>query len=325
MKRSLIPALLLVAVAASPPVLGAGAQVGEATRQQRSEAGKVFRQGDDHYDAGRLDEALAAYRQSYDIVASPNSRLMIARSLRGLGRLGEAYAEMQAVLEDARQLAKKRRSYKSTVEAAETELKEIEALVGFVSFELKPGTTLRVNERELADTKEAIPLPAGALKVDASHAGETRSATLQLAAGARETLRWDDMKPPPTEQEPAAREAEPGGEGEVALSSDDPPPFTTLALVSGGVGVLGLVSFAVFGSLNNSTFSDLEDKCSNKRCPPNLKGDADTGQTYQTIANVSLVVGLVGLGAAATFFYLGSQEETQVGLGPGSVHVRGTF
>ena len=98
--------------------------------------------------------------------------------------------------------------------------------------------------------------------------------------------------------------------------------------------MLGLATFGVFGALNNSKFSDLEDQCSNNQCPADLESDADTGRTYQTIANVGLIVGGVGLAAGAVLFLTsdsGSKENSAssttpvVGVGPGSVMVRGKF
>jgi hypothetical protein len=72
----------------------AGVPVDQASNDQLRAAQKTFRVADDLYDAKRFEEALTADRASYDIVASPNSRLMIARSLRELGRLEQAYHEL---------------------------------------------------------------------------------------------------------------------------------------------------------------------------------------------------------------------------------------
>src|SRR4051794_40427151 len=66
-------------------------------------AQKVYLQGTDHYRAGRLLEALAAFRASYDMVASPNSHIMIARTLRDKGDIAHAYAEYDRVVVEADQ------------------------------------------------------------------------------------------------------------------------------------------------------------------------------------------------------------------------------
>ena len=99
------------------------------------------------------------------------------------------------------------------------------------------------------------------------------------------------------------------------------------------------MTFGVFGVLNNSRYKSLQDACPNNSCPPGKKSDADTGRTYQTIANVGLVVGVVGLAGGATLYFLSTRDKkgdkadahasrrpgVNVGLGFGSVDVRGSF
>jgi hypothetical protein len=51
------------------------------------------------------------------------------------------------------------------------------------------------------------------------------------------------------------------------------------AFVAGGVGVVGLATFGVFGSMSRSTFSELEDACPNGVCPPERQDDIDKGKT----------------------------------------------
>src|SRR4051794_11034742 len=75
--------------------------VHSAEKDQKAGAQKTYEAGTKLYDSKHFDEALAAFRASYQIVASPNSRLMIARCLRDLGRNAEAYREYDAVSEQA--------------------------------------------------------------------------------------------------------------------------------------------------------------------------------------------------------------------------------
>src|SRR4051812_48863807 len=79
-------------------------------KEQKAGAQKTFDAGSRLYDAHRYDEALTAFRASYQILASPNSHLMVARALRDLGRNVEAYAEYDSV---AREAAAKGEKYES--------------------------------------------------------------------------------------------------------------------------------------------------------------------------------------------------------------------
>jgi hypothetical protein len=110
-------------------------------------------------------------------------------------------------------------------------------------------------------------------------------------------------------------------------------PLRTWAYVAGGVGVAGLATFGIFGAMSNSAYNSLDSSCPNHACPPGKQSDVDAGKRDQTIANVGLVVGVVGLGAGVTLFIVsghGKQEKAgseamRVAVGPGSVGVDGRF
>jgi hypothetical protein len=137
----------------------------------------------------------------------------------------------------------------------------------------------------------------------------------------------------PAMAQPAPAPAPPPAGAELSTSNTKK---RTLAYIAGGVGVAGLLTFAIFGSMNNSKFSDLEEQCPNQVCPTRLEDDADTGQTYQTIANVGLFVGVIGLATGGVFYYLSTKEKApeasarrstapRIGLGPRGVTVSGRF
>jgi hypothetical protein len=106
--------------------------------------------------------------------------------------------------------------------------------------------------------------------------------------------------------------------------------------VAAGVGVAGLGLFTVAGIMANSTYSDLSESCGGP-CPPDRQGDVDAGKTEQTLANIGLIVGAVGLAAGATLFVLsvtggeseptdeGSAPSSQLVVGPGYAGLRSSF
>ena len=69
------------------------------------------------------------------------------------------------------------------------------------------------------------------------------------------------------------------------------PP--TVSWIAWGVGVAGFATFAIFGSMAESAADDL-DAC-RPLCPQSLKDRADGGERDETIANVGLVVGALGI------------------------------
>ena len=72
----------------------------------------------------------------------------------------------------------------------------------------------------------------------------------------------------------------------------------TIAYVLAGTSAAALGSFVVFGASGKSAENDLRDSCS-PDCP---QGDVDAVRTKYIVADISLAVSAVSLGAAAWFF-----------------------
>jgi hypothetical protein len=136
--------------------------------------------------------------------------------------------------------------------------------------------------------------------------------------GKRVSADFSKQAPPPASAPPEPEAPPP------APSRPIPVPVYVL----GGVGVLGLASFAFFGSKGKREENDLADTCA-PNCNPD---DVDASHRKLLIADISLGVGLVALGAA-TYFYVKRPEkgagDTTVGVAPvrrgGTAFVRGSF
>ena len=74
-------ALALATLSISPRAAAQGATPEAATPAQKDTAQKAFLKGMKAAKAKKHDDALAAFKESYGAVASPNSHLMIAREL----------------------------------------------------------------------------------------------------------------------------------------------------------------------------------------------------------------------------------------------------
>jgi hypothetical protein len=113
---------------------------------------------------------------------------------------------------------------------------------------------------------------------------------------------------------------------------------TVIGIVAGGVGVASIVTFAIFGAMSSSEYSKLQDECGSGGCAPSDSSKADKGKTYQTVANVTLAVGIVGVAAGAGLIIWdaveggGSEAEPSpqsttptVAVGSGSIVLSGKF
>jgi hypothetical protein len=332
-RRLLLPFLLV-----STPALESAAQgtsVDNANGEQRRAAQKTFEAGDDLYEHGRYNEALTAFRASQTLVASPNSRLMIARCLREAGRRAEAFVEFDATERDAQASGGR---YAETAASAAAERDALKTSIAFVIVEADavPGIEgFRIGDhRYPADQLgKPIPVEVGAVTVTPLVSGEDgRSVTLTAEPG----------KTHPFQESPAGagkpttvvpkQETKPQAQTQTTASvSEDPGAggLRTAAWISAGVGVVGVAGFAIFGSMANSNYEALEEACPSGQCAPDRQDEIDTGERNQLFANVGLVVGAVGIGAGVTLFVLssGSDEPAhgRVTLSPGGVSYRGSF
>jgi hypothetical protein len=317
-----------------------GVAPAQATQQQAEEADKKFQEGQKLIEQGDFDSALVRFRESHDIVARPDSSLMIARVLRDTGQLVEARAEFEKALTEAKAAGAK---YKTTLADAKRDLADIDATLVRLNIELvnaPPGTTLSIDgEPVTQDISKPVLVTPGSLQIVAqTPAGKEAGQRVNVTAGESKKVRlvFPGAGAPPAAKPTAKPQSKPPPSSFVmadsSASSSGGFPMRTMSYVAGGVGVAGLAVFGIFGAMSNSKFSDLEDSCPDGHCTPDRQGDIDDGKQFQTIANIGLIVGVVGVGAGVTLFILsGSQEETptaataQLGLGVGSVQLNGRF
>lgn len=302
-------ACLLTPALVTGPLQAQGASVESATPEQKKAAQKAFEKGMAAQKKKQPEEALAAFRDSYNHVASPNSHLMVARALAELDRLEEAYSEYESTIAEAKAAAQTDKKYEQTQQAAEKELGDVRAKLALLTVQVSgagEGARVSVRGRELpaSDWGKPIAVRPGSVTVElttASGQKVTEEVTAEAGGSPSVTLSPAAPAPAPARAEASAEASlDTGGGG---------PSMRTWAYVAGGVGIAGLATFGVFGALNNSKYGKLEDECSGGVCSKDLEEDADTGRTYQTIANVGLVVGIVGIGAGTALYFLSGKEE----------------
>jgi len=80
-----------------------------------------------------------------------------------------------------------------------------------------------------------------------------------------------------------------------------PGPLRRYAFVAGGVGVAGIAGFAILGAVGRSKQSQLEASGCSPNCSPDEVGSV---RTKYILADVSLGVGIAGLGAGIAMFFL---------------------
>jgi hypothetical protein len=303
-----IPLILLLTLA---PCITSAAAPPNTNEEGKKAAQKMFEAGDGLYESGRFEEAIAAFKNSYDLVASPNSRLMLARSLREAGHNTEASEEFRGTIRDAEASGGR---YPEAMQAAQSELLALEN--SLATIELAPGlreqvADLAINGKPVKAAASTIPVVAGKLRITYRlKDGSNHGTTIELAKGQKQTVELDQS----TESKPAL--SSPTAAAPVVNQPPLPPaaPNSTLrtaAWISVGVGVVGLSTFGAFGYLNRKTFRDLDAECRNDRCSVGSTSKIDEGRRYQLMANVGLGVAVVGAAAATTLFVLSPRREPE--------------
>lgn len=325
---------------AQPPPAAAPAEPSEKDIQT---ATLHFKKGNDFFTMKKYALALDEFKKSYGAVASPNSRLYIARSLVQLGEHIDAYLEFEQVIAEAEARAKTEPKYAPTRDTAVVERDELANKIALVTVKVSndtPDAKLLVGGKEIPRERWGKPHPV--VPGDTEVALETPAKppvkeSLTLKAGDKREVALDAgaVAPPP----PGGGVGDTGGSGDVgggdtgSSGGSGMSKLRPFAFVAAGLGVAGFATFAVAGIMSNSTYSDLEATCKGP-CPPDLADDVSKGKTQQTIANIGLIVGAVGVAAAVPLFILSTGKKSddapppaEAGfvVGPGYVGIRGRF
>ncbi len=328
-------------VFAQPPPAAAPAEPSEKDIQT---AQTHFKKGSDFFGSKKYSLALEEFKKSYGAVASPNSRLYIARSLVQLGELADAYLEFEQVIAEAEARSKTEPKYAPTRDTAMVERDEVTGKIALVTVNVTgdaPDAKLLIGGKEIPRERWGKPHPVapGDAEVLLETPGKppVKEAVTVKAGDKREVaLNANAAAAPPS----GGTGDTGGGTGNTGGGAGDTgggggmTKLRPFAFVAAGIGVAGMATFAVAGIMSNSTYSDLEAMCKGAPCPSSLADKVSSGKTQQTIANIGLVVGAVGVAAAVPLFILSAGKknaddappaEAGFVVGPGYMGIRGRF
>ncbi|MEI8255017.1 MAG: hypothetical protein WCJ30_05030 [Deltaproteobacteria bacterium] len=292
----------------------------------------AFNRGVEQYDHHDFQTALVSFRLSFQLVPSPNSRLYVARCLRETGDLAQAAREFQATADEAGQRAARETRYAPTRDAARGELRDMTAHAGHLRIDaasLPADATVRIEGRDVPRDAlaQAVLTAPGHVAVAIQASGfQPFEQSVEIAAGAEVSVPVSLTRVAAAPVVRVAGAAAPTPHGGLELN----PLPRNLALVGAGVAVLGAVGFITFGVASNSSFADLQQRCGNAPCTdPADRSIAATGRTYDTLANVSLGLGIVGIAAGAACLVwsvrTGTRHEVAVGTSGTSITLAGRF
>jgi len=289
---------------------------------------QTFQMAQDQFDRKDYAGALPLFRKVLAASGSPNARLYLARCLRELGQLAEAYDEMHATMREATTKAEGDSKYAPTRDSAAAEVALLEPKVGRLVIAWTGPTPKRVtlNGKPVAAAElggpitvmpglqmiVVVPSQGAPVRQEARvDGGQARTVTVSPAAAATATgPSANNPVDAASSQGPAESK---GSGGEVRIAGG----------VVTGLGVVGLVLFAVGASKAKSEFSTLESDCGGARCTdPTYADVVDRGKSWQLIGNVSLGVGLAAVVAGTIMLIAGGPSEPEAAAAPAGATAR---
>lgn len=285
-----------------------------APQSKKIFAQRHFERGQVAFRSGEYDTALAAFKTSLELAHSPNTLLFISRSLRHLERNAEAANAYETTIRAAALAEEHAPRYAKTRDAARAELSPLRAVISGIRIDTddsKPLDSVKVNGR-------AVPQEG----LELLFYVEPGKATVELF------FEDGSIEKQVVTAEAAKQYVVTPGAGEIIARSntadeslsqphaaDATPTTNTLEWVGLGVGsglaVVGFAGALGFSMASKEKYAELEEACGGP-CSPPRTDDIKEGETYDTLANVGLVVGVVGVGiaiASAVALSVGHSDE----------------
>ena len=285
-----------------------GASVDGATKAQLKAATEYYDRGVEAMDADKFGDALTQFQHSYDTVSSPNSHLMVGRSLVKLGRLPEAYRELTQTIEQATSLGVPQKKYKKTVETAQKELDDIKGKLAYVTLRHSADVQIQGQSVTPSSWQEPQPVMPGAVLVEVKFA-DGRVLTKQQTLKAGETSEFA-VDPPPLPAMTASRV----GPTQVSQASpirDNSTPAMnrkTVGYVFGAVGIVGVGTFIGFGLVGASSYGNTKSSCTPQGCPEGSVNNEGSKGMLQGIGYAGVGIGILGLVPALCSSSLGTRS-----------------
>lgn len=333
-------AIWLCSVVASPIAAQDKPTASAATPAPQEAARAAYGRGVDAYSAENYKLAHEQFSLAEEAFPSPNIELMLGRSLMKLGR----WLEARSVLQRA-QAGSTSPKYANTAKLATDELASAEKQLARVELEIgnaqgNEQLSINGNVVERSAWGRAIELDPGPLRIELSRPGVPKTTKqLVLGPGEKQHVALSLPAPAPTPAptvsvKPKARAAVeatqpmPSAVEAAPLAHESRSPWLRgLSYALAGVGVAGIAGFVGFGVYSHDHYRKLEELCpAETQCHPSYRWLATKGQTYQTLANVSLVAGGVALAAGVTLWVVTlSPGRAEVEVTSNSVRIRGSF
>ncbi len=315
--------------------MGAASALGDEETRNAAEA--LFDAGRDALKEGRLDEACSRFEASNQLDAAVGTIFNLANCNEQRGRLA-------AALSQYREVAERLPEGDPRGPVAVERVHALEQRVPYLT--LKLAHTAPAGTAVLLDGKDhppqsfgvAVPVEMGEHRILVRAAGRADGAyrvVLAEAQRAEVVLEPGALTPGVAGAPPAAPASAPGS---AAVDTASPAPTPLVGYVVGGIGVAALGTSLVTGILASSKESTVNDACrtrpggGGRYCTEEGLAAADSGRTLATVSDVTLGLGLVGVGFGVWWIFFHAEQPQDAPAasatplpGGARLDVRGTF
>jgi len=317
----LASALLGLPAMAAPEAKPTAAEA-KATKGTLDKARAQFQQGLALETAGDWAGALDLFQQVAQVKLTPQVRFHVGLCEEHLGRLSAALGDYELaaheadeakVAEVSAQVAARREDLRARI----PQLTIARGRGGEYAIVSLDGVALGSSSIGLK-----LPVDPGPHSIEA-HAPGFRPFRSSIDVAERDSKTIEiTLEPLPAGQgtaEPTAASATSGTiDTASAPSSANPLPY-----IVGGVGVASLAAGGVFLLLRQGAISSLDDQCTpppERSCPASAQATFDHGKTYNALMNVTLGVGVVGVGVGTVLLLTRpkSPSSATLAIAPGS-------
>ena len=328
---------LLAFVVTTTALSSAGtARAQTASAADSAAAQALFEQAKKLLKEGKAAEACPKLEESQRLDPGSGTLINLARCYEQTNRLASAWSKYLEAAAAATASGNQQRE-KEARERATTLRPRLSELLIDVSAEAKAVSGLEITRdgERVGPAQWGLPIPAdtGEHLIAASAPGHD---AWQSVIAVKEPAGKFTVAVPALVPTGGATPVAPAADAPLTSRDSGAPPARggglgtqrTLALVAGGVGVAGVVVGSIFGLKSKSDHDEAEKYCDGSRCTDARGVSAgDSAHSAGNISTIAMIVGGVGLAAGVTLWFTAPKASTTSALavGPGSLHVKGSF
>jgi hypothetical protein len=305
-------ARLLAACCVAASLAGAGRAVAEPTAEEQALATTLFREAKALLEAGEVAKACPKLAESQQLYPAGGTLLNLAVCHEKEGKTATAWAEFR----EARVVAERDRR-DDRVALADEHIAALEPKLSKVVVNVSPaadieGTQVSVDRRPLRRPAwgTAMPIDPGTHVIEARAPGKKEwraEIVVQAEADVATALvpAWEDEVAPVAAPSPTPAEVPPGPPRALSSTSG-----RTAALVTGGIGVTGLVIGSIFGLRAIAKHDEGKDACT-MPCSTSLVSLNDSAKTAADVSTVAFAAGVVALGVGAYLWFTAASPDAK--------------